>query len=105
MADIVARLRAYAADDHERGCQGREYTCACGYDDKRDPLLAEAADTITALRADNARLRAALAESADELDAYYRMEYPGDHPYNKAKLAQALASNPARAALKETSDG
>lgn len=51
------------------------------------------------------RLRAALAESADELDAYYRMEYPGDHPYNKAKLAQALASNPARAALKETSDG
>lgn len=66
-----------------------------------EAMLAEHAT----LRADNARLRAALAESADELDAYYRMEYPGDHPYNKAKLAQALASNPARAALKETSDG
>ncbi len=68
-------------------------------------MMIDNAGNVANLRADNARLRAALAESADELDAYYRMEYPGDHPYNKAKLAQALASNPARAALKETSDG
>jgi hypothetical protein len=25
--------------DHERGCQGREYTCTCGYDDRRDALI------------------------------------------------------------------
>ena len=51
MADIVERLRGYASDDHERGCQGRYYTCSCGYDDKRDPLLTEAAYEIERLRA------------------------------------------------------
>lgn len=25
--------------DHERGCQGREYTCTCGYDDKHRALI------------------------------------------------------------------
>ncbi len=51
MSDIVERLRIYATDDHERGCQGRCYDCSCGYDDKRDPLLKEAADEIERLRA------------------------------------------------------
>lgn len=51
MSDIVERLRAYASDDHERGCKGREYDCSCGYDGKRDPLMNEAADEITRLRA------------------------------------------------------
>lgn len=46
-----------------------------------------------------AQLEAALREAALELDAYYRAEYPGDHPYSKKKLAEAMASNPARAAL------
>lgn len=46
-----------------------------------------------------AQLEAALREAADELDAYYRAEYPGDHPYSKRRLAEAMASNPARAAL------
>ena len=26
-------------NDHERGCQGREYTCTCGYDADRDALI------------------------------------------------------------------
>lgn len=56
MSDIVERLQIYASDDHERLCQGREYTCSCGYDDKRDPLLTEAADEITRLRAEVERL-------------------------------------------------
>jgi hypothetical protein len=51
MTDIVERLRSYASDDHERLCQGREYSCTCGYDEKRDPLLAEAAAKIERLRA------------------------------------------------------
>jgi len=57
MSDIVERLKEYAEDDHERGCQGRYYDCSCGYDGKRDPLLKEAADEIE-------RLRAALREIA-----------------------------------------
>lgn len=51
MSDIVERLRVYASDDHERGCQGRYYDCSCGYDGKRDPLLDEAAARITQLEA------------------------------------------------------
>jgi len=51
--------------------------------------------------AENEKLRAALRESAAELDAYYRAEYLGEYPYSKRKLAEALAANPARAALEE----
>jgi flagellar biosynthesis chaperone FliJ len=72
-----------------------------------------AADTITRLtaeveqnaidleeyRRDVERLRAALRECEAELNAYYRMEYPGSHPYSQQELAQAMASNPATVAL------
>ena len=51
MIDLVERLRGYASDDHERGCQGRYYDCSCGYDGKRDPLIEEAADRIEKLEA------------------------------------------------------
>lgn len=47
------------------------------------------------------RLRAALKECEAELDAYYRAEYPTDHPYHKRKLENALAANPARVALEQ----
>lgn len=50
-SDLVERLREYASDDHERGCQGRYYDCSCGYDDKRDPLINEAAARIERLEA------------------------------------------------------
>lgn len=67
MSDIVERLHLYAGDDHKRLCQGREYSCSCGYDDKRDPLLKEAAFEIGRLlnlmadaRTENMHLRAAL---------------------------------------------
>lgn len=63
MSDIVEMLRGYANDDHERGCQGRYYDCSCGYDDKRDPLLTDAADEIARLRAENERLRADLEKA------------------------------------------
>jgi hypothetical protein len=49
--------------------------------------------------ADNERLKAGLRECELELNAYYRMEYPSDHPYSQKKLAQAMASNPATVAL------
>ena len=61
-SDIVDRLRGYAGDDHERNCEGRCYTCSCGYDDKRDPLLTEAADEIARLTAEIEKLRAALRD-------------------------------------------
>ena len=51
MSDLVERLREYASDDHERLCDGRCYSCSCGYDDKRDPLLLQAATRIAQLEA------------------------------------------------------
>lgn len=58
-------------------------------------ILAE----IVVQRAEIEKLRAALLVCEVELDAYYRMEYPGDHPYSQKKLTQAMASNPATVAL------
>ena len=57
------------------------------------------AKMVEALRAENERLLAALHEAADELDACYRAEYCGDHPYAKRKLAEAMRQNPARIAI------
>jgi len=73
--NLVTRLRGWLDEDVPIGV-----------------IMNEAADRI-------AQLEAALREAADELDAYYRAEYPGDHPYSKRRLAEAMASNPARAAL------
>jgi hypothetical protein len=82
MSDIVERLRAFAT-----------LSSMMGDRNSKSALFArEAADEIE-------RLRAALKEAADELDAYYATEYAGNHPYSVAKLAEAKASNPARAAL------
>ncbi len=64
-------------------------------------IIRDQADTIASLTADNKRLKAALRECEAELNAYYRMEYQGSHPYSQKKLAQAMASNPATVALKE----
>lgn len=58
MSDLVERLRDYAKDDHERGCQGRYYDCSCGYDGKRDPLLEAAAARIEKLEAEGDKARA-----------------------------------------------
>lgn len=65
VAELIERLRNYADDDHERLCKGREYSCTCGYDEKRDPLLADAADTLASQAAEIERLREALGLAGD----------------------------------------
>ena len=67
-------------------------------------IVSKASAEITSLTTENEKLRAALRECEAELNAYYRMEYPGDHPYSQKKLAQAMASNPATVALKENNN-
>ncbi len=69
--------------------------------DDRDGYVQLLTDQNTRLTAGSERLRAALRECEAELNAYYRMEYPSDHPYSQKKLSQAMASNPATVALKE----
>lgn len=52
-------LELISSDDHERLCQGREYSCSCGYDERKDAALREAAAAIERLVAerDEARRR------------------------------------------------
>lgn len=51
MSDIVERLNGiWANDDHERGCQGREYSCSCGFDNRTAKTAEDAATEITRLR-------------------------------------------------------
>jgi len=90
MSDIVDRLRSVT--DLQRETERSSY-------EQDDQLALEAADTITRLTAEVERKDAALRECEAELNAYYRMEYPGSHPYSQKKLAQAMASNPATVAL------
>lgn len=70
--ELVERLRAYADDDHERLCGGRNYDCTCGYDERRDPLLAEAADAITRLVEERDKLVAALRMASCPRPANHR---------------------------------
>jgi hypothetical protein len=90
MSDIVNRLRSVT--DLQRETERSSY-------EQDDQLALEAADTITRLTAENEKLKAALRECEAELNAYYRMEYAGSHPYSQKELAQAMASNPATVAL------
>ena len=50
-SDLIERLRAGQNGDHERGCEGRTYTCSCGYDDRLQAAAWEAADHIASLEA------------------------------------------------------
>jgi len=49
MTTLVERLEDRPNADHERGCEGRNYRCSCGFDAEWGPLLSEAAATITRL--------------------------------------------------------
>lgn len=67
-------------------------------------LATDREEYLELLTAENNKLRAALRECEAELNAYYRMEYPGDHPYSQKKLAKAMSSNPATVALEENNN-
>lgn len=38
--ETIEKLIAWSQDDHKRGCQGREYACTCGHDERGEGLLA-----------------------------------------------------------------
>ena len=57
--------------------------------------------SVTAYHHDDVvrELVAALEECRDELDAYSRQEYPGDHPVHERYRQRDFDANPARSAL------
>lgn len=121
MSDIVERL------NRGEGCLEEGGQTCISMNAESRCLCAIAADTITRLTAEVERLKkeiigrqahdrmqvreikhltaeverkdAGLRECEAELNAYYRMTYPGDHPHSQKELAQAMASNPATVAL------
>ncbi len=88
-ADEITRLRADIIN-YKIGNKDLQDHCA---------EMEQTAIDLEEYRRDVERLRAALRECEAELNAYYRMEYPGDHPHSQKELAQAMASNPATVAL------
>lgn len=79
----IARLRA-ALEEAQDSAEGFSAICEVRIAAK-DKLIAELVE--------------ALREAGDELDAYYKGEYPTDTPYHVQKLKVAMDGNPARAAL------
>lgn len=57
--DVLAR-------DHERGCQGREYACTCGYDAAKDAEIEHLRALVTRLTDVSANLAAELADPGTE---------------------------------------
>lgn len=60
MTDDLVRLVTH--DDHARGCEGRGYSCACGYDERVETAIRKAAARIEALEAENRAVRMMLAD-------------------------------------------
>ncbi|MGX9443895.1 hypothetical protein ACWX0K_15135 [Nitrobacteraceae bacterium UC4446_H13] len=61
--DLATQLREQASGDHVRGCQGRQYSCDCGYDIRGEGLLEQAATALTEARAEFERLNAQVDEA------------------------------------------
>lgn len=65
-------------------------------------VIREAADALTAAQERIEALEGSLREADDELDHYYRAEYPLDHTIHRRNLKHLLENNPDRAALDAT---
>lgn len=51
IAGLSERMRSQITSDHVRGCQGRNYSCDCGYDLSTEGLLDLAATALDSLSA------------------------------------------------------
>jgi hypothetical protein len=97
---LIERLRIAATDDHERGCQGRNFACTCGYDAATQIACQDAARALEA--ADRALEAAdAMAQAMIDVDnAFSRREH-----INAALDAADVAVKAYRAATKGKSNG
>lgn len=82
--ELVARLHTSARGDHARGCDGRSYSCQCGFDEAAWEAADAAADRIEALTAE----AEALAEALRAVE-FARMTDNGSDWLNATKLAAA----------------
>lgn len=66
--DLIERLMDVLSSDHKRGCDGRTYTCNCGYDDQVEQIADQATDRLEARLDEVGRLREALEPFASIAD-------------------------------------
>ena len=52
MKDIVRLINLVLGDDHKRNCDGRTYSCTCGYDLKVIEAAERAHAEVTRMRAE-----------------------------------------------------
>lgn len=60
-------VRVKEMNDHERGCQGREYTCTCGYDDKREAEVTRLLSALSEAEKERDRVKIAFSTAFEEL--------------------------------------
>jgi len=83
MSDVEALL---TRGDHERGCEGRTYTCTCGYDERMETALRTLSEQL-------AEAREVIAKIADVTE---RASLPITYQVNeiaRAFLAKTEASD------------
>lgn len=91
--DLVERLNdIWSNDDHARGCQGREYSCTCGFDERTFATAKEAAARIEELEAER-DFAVASEQASDEYVALQRARIE--------ELEQALEWRPIETAPKD----
>jgi hypothetical protein len=85
LGELFERLRAiFRSDDHKRGCQGREYSCSCGYDARIQALAEEAAAALTRLIAERDGLAGHVEQLVELLDIIKEHWIDYDHVYSIA---------------------
>lgn len=69
---LIERLRIAATDDHERGCQGRNFACTCGYDAATQIACQDAARALEAAdaMAEQLEIYIGLRGNSEALSAY-----------------------------------
>jgi hypothetical protein len=70
-------------NDHARGCEGREYTCTCGYDAAKDAEIERLREVIR-------DTRSLVSEAAMVGFDYQDGDWPERLFLNQAKLSAAL---------------
>lgn len=106
LIELIERLKEASEGDHARGCDGRQYSCSCGYDDRIFQAAADAATylsalsvapkadrdtTIAALQEELARVREALTKIAGVSEYRDGVGLCQFRPAMSAELAQETA--------------
>lgn len=85
-AALVERLKATADGDHKRGCEGRNYSCECGYDEDVALALDAAIPTLRTITAE----RDALQKRVGELEVSVELAAVWFDGYANAHYAKAI---------------